>query len=109
MVKAAKTIRGAYLHHLDRKNVVRKGIDATQARYWHLLRKRSMEMEWSEDSRYYLLFRVPLARILACLEVIGAFIGSKKKEVEKWMMTEGHRDLERQIRALQQYRYDGFD
>ena len=105
-VSAAKKIQAAYRRHLKRKSVVRKGIDATQARYWHLLRKRSMEMEWSKDSRYCLLLRVPLAYILVCLDVIGAFVESKKKEAKKRITTEGHRDLEEQMEALQQCRCD---
>ena len=101
---AAKKIQAAYLRHLKRKSVVRKGIDATQARYWHLLRKRSMEMEWTKGSRYYLLFRVPLAYILVCLDVIGEFIESKKKESKKRMATEDDRDLEELMEALHQQR-----
>jgi hypothetical protein len=97
---AAKKIQAAYLRHLKRKSIVRKGIDATQARYWHLLRKRSMEMEWTKESRYHLLFRVPLAYILVCLDVIGEFVESKKKEAKKRMATEGDKDLEELMEAL---------
>jgi len=106
---AAKKIQAAYLRHLKRKKVVRKGIDATQARYWHLLRKRTMEMEWTKGSRYYLLFRVPLAYILVCLDAIGEFVESKKKEAKKRMATEDDRDLEELMEALHQHRCDGID
>ena len=106
---AAKKIQAAYLRHLKRKNVIRKGTDATQARYWHLLRKRSMEMEWTKDSRYYLLFRVPLAYILVCLDTIGAFAESGKKEAKKRMGTEDHRSLEDLMDNIQQHRYDSVD
>lgn len=101
---AAKKIQAAYLRHLKRKSIVRKGIDATQARYWHLLRKRSMEMEWTKESRYNLLFRVPLAYILVCLDVIGGFVESKKKEFKKRMATEDNRGLEELMDAVQQQR-----
>jgi len=103
---AAKKIQAAYLRHLKRKNVVRKGVDSTQTRYWHLLRKRSTELEWSKNSRYYLLFRIPLAYILVSLDVIGAFVESEKKEAKKRIVTEDHRDLENLMENLQQHRYD---
>jgi hypothetical protein len=108
-VGAARKIQAAYRRHMKRKSVVRRGIDATQARYWHLLRKRSLEMEWSKGSRYYLLFRVPLAYILVCLEVIQAFVESEKKKVKKRVMTEDIGDLEELVEALQQHRCDGVD
>jgi hypothetical protein len=106
---AARKIQAAYRHHLERKSVVRRGIDATQAHYWYLLRKRSMEMEWSKGSRYYLLFRVPLAYILVCLDVIKAFVESEKKEAKKRVMTEDDRDLEELMEALRQHRCDSVD
>ena len=101
---AAKKIQAAYLRYLKRKKIVRKGLDATQARYWQLLRKRSMEIEWAKDSRYNLLFRVPLAYILVSLDVAGGFVESKKKEAKKRLAAEGDRDLEEAMDALQQYR-----
>lgn len=107
--KAAKKIQVAYLRYLKRKKVVRKGLDATQARYWKLLRKRSMEMEWTKASRYYLLFRVPLAYILVCLDVAGGFLESKKKEAKKRLTAEGNKDLEDIMDALPQYRCDDID
>ena len=106
---AARKIQAAYHRHVKRKSVVRRGIDGTQARYWLLLRKRSLEMEWSKGSRYHLLFRVPLAYILVCLEVIGAFIESEKKEVKKRIKTEDDKDLEELMEALTQHRCDGVD
>lgn len=108
--KAAQRIQAAYLRHLKRKKIVRKGLDATQARYWQLLRKRSMEMEWTKDSRYHLLFRVPLAHILVCLDATGGFCELRKKEVKKRLAAEGDdSDLEELMEALQQYRYCGID
>jgi hypothetical protein len=106
---AARKIQAAYHRHVKRKGVVRRGIDGTQARYWLLLRKRSLEMEWSKGSRYNLLFRVPLAYILVCLEVIGAFIESEKKEVKKRIKTEDDKDLEELMETLTQHRYDSVD
>ena len=106
---AAKKIQSAYLRHLERKRVVRTGVDSTQARYWHLLRKRSTEMEWSKDSRYHLLFRVPLAYILVSLDVIGEFAEFEKNEAKKRITAEDHRGYEDLMENLQQHRYDTVD
>jgi hypothetical protein len=97
---AARKIQAAYRHYLERKTAVRH--------YWYLLRKRSKEMEWSKDSQYYLLFRVPLAYILVCLDVIKTFTESEKKEAKKRVMTEGDRGLEKLMEALHQHRCDSF-
>ena len=105
---AAQKIQAAYRRHLKRKSTVRKRIDATQA-YWDLLRKKSMEMEWPKDSRYYLLFRVPLAYILVCLDIIGAFADSGKKEANKRMKTARNKDLEKLDETRKQYMYDSVD
>ena len=105
-VGAARKIQTAYRRYLERKKVVRTGIDAIQARYWHLLRKSSMEMKWPKNSQYYLLFRVPLADILVCLNVIKTFADSKKKEIKERLTTEDDRDLGE---ALHQNRYDKVD
>jgi len=106
---AARKIQRAYRRYLERKRVVLTGTDATQAQYWDLLRKNSMKMKWTKGSRYYILFRVPLAYILVCLEVIEAFVGSEKKVVQKRMMTEDHRGLEELMETLSRYRYDNVD
>ena len=103
---AARKIQTAYRSRLKRKSIVRNGIEATQAHYWHLLRKRSKKMEWSKDSRYYLLFRVPLAYILVCLDTIKSFADSGKKEAKKRAMTEHHRELEEVMKVLTQHRCD---
>lgn len=67
-------------------------------------------MEWPDDSRYYLLFRVPLAYILVCLDMIRTFVESeKKKEAEKWMATEDRGDLEGLMESLQQHKYESSD
>ena len=108
-ISAARKIQAVYRRHLKRKSVVRKGIEATQAHYWNLLRKRSKEMEWTKGSQYYLLFRVPLGYILVCLSAIEAFAESEKKEVRKRMMTEDHKGLEELVDALSQYRCDSID
>jgi len=108
-INATKVVQDAYRRHLKRKKMVRRGIEATRAHYWRLLRARSMEMEWSKDSQYYLLFRVPLAYILACLDTVKAFIESEKKEAKKRLMIEDHADLEGSMEALNQFRYDSID
>ena len=100
---AAKKIQAVYLCHLKRRSVGRTGINTTLAHYWDLLRKRSMEMEWSKDSRYYLLFRVPLGYILVCLDAIKVF-AEFKKETKKRMMTEDHKGLEESMEAISQHR-----
>lgn len=101
---AAKVIQTAYRLHLKSTSVIPEGIDAAQAQYWHLLRKRSMEMGLPINSRYYLLFRIPLAYILVCLDTIGAFAGSKKKEADRRMKTAGHRELEELMEARKKSR-----
>jgi len=106
---AARRIQAAYRRYLKRKNFVRKEMEAAQAHYWRLLRKRSMKMQWSKGSRYYLLFRVPLAYILVCLDVVTAFAVSKRRESKKRLMTEDYRGLEELVDALVQYRYDDAD
>ena len=102
----ARRIQAAYRRHLKRKDIVRKGMEATQVHYWQLLREKSMKMEWAKGSRYYLLFRVPLAYILVCLDVVKAFVESEKKEAKKRLTTEDHRGLEELMDALNVYRYD---
>ena len=104
VANAAKVIQTAYRLHLKRTSVIPEGIDAAQAQYWHLLRKRSTEMGLPINSRYYLLFRIPLAYILVCLDMIGAFAGSKKKEADKRMKTAGHRELEELMEARKKCR-----
>jgi hypothetical protein len=103
---AAQKIQTTYRRYLKQKSVVGQGIDATQAHYWHLLRKRSLEMGWIKDSRYYILFRFPLAYILVCLDVIKSFAESGKKEAKKLLMTAGHRGIEGQMEVINQYGYD---
>ena len=103
---AARKIQAAYRRHLKRKNVVRMGIDATQAHYWNLLRKQSMKMNWTKESRYYLLFRVALGYILACLDTIKTFTELEKKEAKKRLMMEDNKKLEELMEALDNYRCD---
>ena len=103
-VNAARVIEDAYYCHLERKRT-----GTARKNYWRLLRKRSMQMTWSKDSRYYLLFRVPLAYILVCLDVIKAFVELEKKGAKKRMMTEKDKNLEDLMGALDQYRCDPVD
>jgi len=106
---AAKKIQAAYRRRLKRKSVVHKGIDATQVHYWNLLRETSTEMEWTKDSQYYLLFRIPLADILTCLDTIKVFAESERKEARKRMMTEDNTGLEESMEALDKHRCDSVD
>ena len=103
---AAQKIQAAYRRHLQRKEVARRGVDEVQARYWRLLRQSSREMEWSKDSRYYILFRVPLADILVCLDTIGSFFQSGKKEANKRMGGAQQKDYHELIEVSNRYRYD---
>lgn len=102
---AARKIQATYRRYLKRKSVVHQGVDAAQAHYWHLLRKRSLEMGWSKDSRYYILFRFPLAYILVCLDVIKTFAESEKKDVKERILAEGNKGLEGLMKVLGQHRY----
>ena len=106
---AAKKIQAAYCRRLKRKSVIRKGIDATQVHYWNLLRETSTEMEWTKDSQYYLLFRIPLADNLVCLDTIKVFAESERKEARKRMMTEDNTGLEESMEALDKHRCDSVD
>ena len=97
---------GDHGEEIDETNADRKGIDVAQAQYWRLLHERSTEMGLSENSRYYLLFRTPLAYVLVCLDAIGAFAQYKKKGANKRMRTAGQKDLDELVEAHKQYRYD---
>jgi len=88
--------------------LIRTTVDAIQTHYWDLLRKRSTEMEWSKDSQYYLLFRVPLGYILVCLDAIKTFVESER-EAKKRVMTEDDKHLVELMEALDRYRCDGVD
>jgi len=108
-VNAAKVLLDVYRRHLRQRSTVRQGIGATEAHFWRLLRKRSTKMKWPKDSQYYLLFRVPLAYILVCLDTIKAFIESEKKEANKQLINGDHKGIEDSMGALDQYKYDNAD
>ena len=93
-VDAAKTIQGVYRRHLRRKDAVPKGIDVAQADRWRILCQSSKEMEWPKNSQYYILFRVPLGSILACLDTIAGFLSSEKGRANQKMKEAGGKDLE---------------
>ena len=93
-VCAADKIRAAYSCYLKRKDVVLKGIDVAQADRWCSLRQRSKEMEWPKNSQYYILFRVPLGSVLACLDTIARFLSSEKVKVSRRVMKAGGKGLE---------------
>jgi len=103
---AVRKIQAAYRRYLKRKSAAHQGTGATEAHYWHLLRKRSKKMKWSKDSQYYLLFRVPLAYILVCLDVIGAFAESGKKEANKRLMAADHSGTDDLMEVVEQHKYD---
>jgi len=104
---AVRKIQATYRRYLKLKDVVHQGINTAQAHYWQLLRKRSLETGWSKDSRYYILFRFPLAYILVCLDVIKTFVESKKEEVKERVVAGGGKDLKGPKEALSQYRCVG--
>ena len=95
---AAKKIQATYLHYSKQKTIVNRGPKTAQAHYWLLLRKQSKEIKWFKNSQYYLLFRVPLAYVLVCLDLVRVFLESKK-EAEKQNRTRDYRG------PLEQYRY----
>ena len=102
---AARKIQAAYRRYLRRKEIVRDRIGAARTHFWHLLRTRSLEMEWPRDSQYYLLFRVPLGYILVCLDTIEALFGSEIKVLRKLIGDDAdHEDLEEPAVALCRYR-----
>ena len=104
---AAQMIQAAYRRHLKRMHIPRKGIEGSaQARFWKLLRGKSTEMGLSKDSQYYLLFRIPLGYILACLDSIGAFFESEKRKVNKQMQGKSDRDYAELTDAINKYRCD---
>ena len=105
---AARKIQAAYRRHLKRKLVPRKGIEGAQARFWNELREKSTEMDWPKDSQYYLLFRIPLGYILACLDTIGAFFQSEKKEVNKQIEGKSNKAYGELMDALDKYRLQRF-
>jgi len=101
---AVRKIQATYRRYLKWKVVVHQGINTVQAHYWQLLRKRSLAMGWSKDSRYYILFRFPLAYILVCLDVIKTFVESKKEDAKERVVAGRGKDLEELKEALSQYR-----
>lgn len=104
-VSAARKIQAAYRCHLKQKTVPRKATKGTRAYYWDLLRERSREMEWCKDSQYYLLFRVPLADILVCLDTVGTFFRSEKKKASKRTIGSRHKDHKESVEAVDRYGY----
>ena len=89
---AARKIQAAYHCYSKRKSVVLKRTNLTQASYRYRLRKKSMEMGWSEDSQYSILFRYPLGYILVCLDLIKWLVESEEKDVKKWTTIEGNQE-----------------
>ena len=106
---AARKIQTAYRRHLRRKEIVRDRIGTARTHVWHLLRTRSMEMEWPRDSQYYLLFRVPLGYILVCLDTIEAQFESEIKDLRKLKDDANHEDLEEPAETLCRYRCGNAD
>ena len=106
---AVRKIEAAYRRYLKRKNVVRKGIDATQVQNWELLRKKSLKMKWTKDSRYHLLFRLPLADILTCLDTIKGMTESEKKKANKRLNSSNNQDLDDVMDLITKIRCDSVD
>jgi hypothetical protein len=106
---AVRKIQAAYRRYRKRKNVVRKGIDATQVQYWETLRKKSLKMKWTKDPRYHLLFRIPLADILTCLDTIKGMSESEKKKANKRLNSSNNQDLDDVMDVITKIRYDSID
>lgn len=93
-VQAARTIEAAYCRLMTRKKEILKGIDATRARLWSLLRDRASSMGWSGNIHYKLLMQGPLVHVLVCLDAIKMFADRVNKVTKKQLQADDHTRLE---------------
>lgn len=96
-VRAALTIEAAYHRVVTRRKEALRGIDATRARFWALLRDRASSMEWSGNRRYKLLMQGPLVHVLVCLHGIKAFADQTNKDSNRQLRGDDHSRLEELI------------
>ena len=95
--QAALTIEAAYRRVMTRKKVVLKGVNATRARLWSLLRDRASSMEWPRRTQYKLLMQGPLVHVLVCLDGIKMFADQVNKDSKKQLQKGDHRKMEELI------------
>ena len=96
-IQAALTIEAAYHRIVTRRKEVLRGIDATRARFWTLLRDRASSMEWSGTRRYKLLMQGPLVHVLVCLHGIKAFADQTNRDSNRQLRGDDHSRLEELI------------
>ena len=93
-IQAVLVIGSAYRRVIARKKDVLKGIGATRARFWSLLRDRASSMEWSRHKGYIMLMQGPLVHVLVCLDCIKMFADHIKKDTKKQLQVGDHTRLE---------------
>ena len=96
-IQAILVIGSAYRRVITRKKEILKGIGATRARFWSLLRYRASSMEWSRHKGYIMLMQGPLAHVLVCLDCIKMFADHIKKDTKKQLQVGDHTRLEELI------------
>ena len=96
--RAALTIEAAYHRVMARKKEVLKGIGATRAHFWSLLRGRVSSMEWSGHKRYKLLMQGPLVHVLVCLDGVKMFADQTSRDSKKQLQQDDHIRLEELIK-----------
>ena len=93
-IQAALKILAVYHRFMARKNEALKGIDATRARLWSLLRDRASSMEWPSHKQYRLLMQGPLVHVLVCLDGIKMFADQVNRDSKEQLKGDDHRKLE---------------
>jgi hypothetical protein len=96
-IQAVLVIGSAYRRVITRKKEVLKGIGATRARFWSLLRDRASSMKWSRHRGYIMLMQGPLVHVLVCLDCIKMFADHIKKDTKKQLQVGDHMRLEELI------------
>ena len=96
--RAALVIEAAYYRAMARKKEVLKGIDATRARLWYLLRDRASSIRWSRHKRYKLLMQGPLVHVLVCLDGVKMFADQTSRDSKKQLQQDDHIRLEELIK-----------
>jgi len=97
-IQAALKIEAAYRRVITRKKEDLKGIDATRARLWSLLRGRALSMKDPRHKRYKMLMQGPLAHVLACLDGVKMFADKTSRDSKKQLQGGDHSRLEELIK-----------
>ena len=96
-IQAVPVIGSAYRRVITREKEVLKGISATRARFWSLLRDRVSSMKWSTHKGYIISMQGPLVHVLVCLGCIRMFADHTKKDTKKQLQVGDHTRLEELI------------